>query len=93
MLAEDGKLHADGKLILRDLFDKAGFYSPVQHFPGQHDLTVARAARRELVVHILALIEKSEDEIVGKKRTTAIPEHEDRDVAQTLELMEKVYDS
>lgn len=92
MLDEQGKLHSDARLILRDLFDKAGFYAAQQYFPGQNDLTVARASRREIVIHILALIEKSEDEIVGNRKASAIPEHQDGDVENTVETMRTFYE-
>lgn len=91
MLDEKGALHADAKLILRDLFDQSGFYSSRQVFPGQSDLTVARAAKRELVTHIVCLINKSDAAIAGGKKTNAI-ETEARDVDKTLEQLEQAYD-
>lgn len=60
MLGEDGKLHADGALILRDMFKKSGFFSRVQYVAGNHDQTMVLAVRREFVIGLLAYLDLSE---------------------------------
>ena len=94
MLADDGKLHSDARLVLRDLFDKSGFYASMQYVLGSPDATLALAAKRQLVTHIVACVTKSEDAIQRKyKRAGGLDDdHDDEDVDATFELMEKVYE-
>lgn len=94
MLAEDGKLHSDARLVLRDLFDKSAFYAAMQYVPGSPDATVALAAKRQLVTHIVSCITKSDEAIQRKfKRAEGLDDdHDDEDVDRTFQLMEKVYE-
>ncbi len=65
LLGDDGKLHADGKLIMRDLFKRSRFFGLGQYVAGNHDQTLVFAVRRELVTHILACTGLSESSIGG----------------------------
>ena len=92
MLSEDGKLHSDARIVLRDLFNQSGFYAAVQYVPGSPDATVALAAKRQLVTHIVSCVTKSEEAIRRKfKKADGLEDHDDADVDTTFELMEKVY--
>lgn len=56
---EKGKLTADGRTVVNYLFRHSQFFGR-QYEPGNHDATVALAAKRQLVNHILALLGLSE---------------------------------
>lgn len=59
LLDTEKKPHADGKLVLAYLFRASQFFGR-QFVPGNHDATVALAAKRQMVNQILALLGLSE---------------------------------
>lgn len=65
MLGEDGKLHADGRIIMKDLFKRSRYFGLNQYIAGNHDMTLVLAERRQFVTHILACIGLSETVISG----------------------------
>lgn len=75
VLDEDGGLHADGKLILRDLMRQSQFLGQQQYVLGNHDRTLELAVRRQMVTHIMACIWLSADDII-KRHTSAMEEAE-----------------
>ena len=78
LLGEDGKLHSDGRLIIKDLFKQSGFFSKQQYVPVNHDQTLALAVKRQLVTHILALTGLSEAAI-------------EKQVNRAFELREQIF--
>lgn len=78
LLGEDGKLHSDGRLIIKDLFKQSGFFSKQQYVVGNHDQTLALAVKRQLVTHILALTGLSEAAI-------------EKQVNRAFELREQIF--
>jgi hypothetical protein len=75
VLDENGALHADGKLVLRDLMKHSQFFGTAQYALGNHDKTLELAVRRQLVTHILACVWLSADDII-KKRNSAMEQVE-----------------
>lgn len=95
MLGADGKLHADARLVMRDLMNKSGFYSARQYAVGSPDATLALAAKRQLVTHILTCVTRSQSALertVGQARGLDDDDHEDSDVEMTRSTMGEVYD-
>lgn len=56
---EDGLLHADGIVILRDLLRLSEFFGP-QYVVGKAERTLELAVKRQMVIHILAMLGLSE---------------------------------
>jgi hypothetical protein len=65
MLGADGKLHADGKLILQDLFKRSRFFGVGQYSLNNQYRTLELAVTRQLVTHILGCVGLSEMAIGG----------------------------
>lgn len=63
LLAADGGLNPDGKLVLRDLMAKAQFFGK-QYELGNQERTLQLAVRREVVIHILASLSIGEVQIM-----------------------------
>lgn len=63
MMDERGRLHADGRLMLRSLMRQAQ-YMDVGYVPGDHDRTLILAARREVVNRILRLLNFDESQLM-----------------------------
>lgn len=55
LLNEEGLLHADGIVILRDLLRLSEFFGP-QYVVGKPERTLELAVKRQLVIHILAML-------------------------------------
>ena len=63
---ERGRLHADGRLIMRNLMRHANFFGLDQALAGRPEERLVIATRRQMVTHILACIGLGEDEIASR---------------------------
>ena len=63
LLAEDGGISRDGRLVLQDLMAKASFFGK-QYELGNPERTLELAIRRQTVIHILACIAIGEEHIM-----------------------------
>jgi L-rhamnose isomerase len=63
LLAEDGGVSKDGKVVLQDLMVKASFFGK-QYELGNPERTFELAVRRQTVIHILACLAIGEEQIM-----------------------------
>jgi hypothetical protein len=63
LLDSDGKLHSDGKIVLKSLMGPAKYFD-VGYVPGDHDRTLIMAVRRETVNRIMRLLKFDEAAIL-----------------------------
>jgi hypothetical protein len=63
LLGDDGKLHSDGKIVLRSLMGPAKYFD-VGYVPNDHDRTLIMAVRRETVNRVLRLLKFDEAAIL-----------------------------
>ena len=63
LLAEDGGISKDGKVVLQDRMVKASFFGQ-QYQLGNHERTLELAVRRQTVIHILACLAIGEEQIM-----------------------------
>ncbi len=67
LLGPDGKLSADGRVLLRSLM-KPAHYFDVGYVAGDHDRTLILAVRRETVNRILKIIHFDESAVLAHMR-------------------------
>lgn len=67
LLGPDGKLSADGRIILRSLM-KPAHYFEVGYVAGDHDRTLILAVRRETVNRVLKIIHFDESAVLAHMR-------------------------
>jgi hypothetical protein len=67
LLDERGRLHGDGRILLRSLMRQAQYFD-VGYVPGDHDRTLILAARRETVNRILRLLNFDESQLMEMMR-------------------------
>jgi hypothetical protein len=70
LLGPDGKLSADGRIILKSLTRNAQYFD-VGYIPGDHDRTLILATRRETVNRILKTINFDEASVLQHMREDA----------------------
>jgi len=63
LLDSKGKLHSDGKLILKSLMGPAHYFG-VGYVPGDHDRTLIMSVRRETVNRVLRLLKFDEEAVI-----------------------------
>lgn len=67
LLGPDGKLSADGRVLLRSLTKPAQYWD-VGYVPGDHDRTLILATRRETVNRIFKILNFDEAQVLQHMR-------------------------